>query len=61
MRFSHSITLVLLAGLLPLNIFAQQNFDLIPKPASLTLAVGTYHIPTHPKIFVSQDFVSASQ
>lgn len=61
MRFSHSVTLVLLAGLLPLKIFAQQNFDLIPKPSSLTLAVGFYQIPAFPKVYVSEEFINASQ
>ncbi|MDM1295101.1 family 20 glycosylhydrolase [Sphingobacterium sp. N143] len=61
MRLSQSLSMLLLAGASILSAQGQNNFDIIPKPSSITLATGAYHIPADLQVIVSTDFQEATQ
>ena len=61
MRLSQSLSMLLLGGVSIFAAQAQTNFDIIPKPSKITLATGTYTIPAHLSVIVSDEFQEATQ
>lgn len=61
MRLSQSLSMLLLGGVCIFSAHAQTNFDLIPKPAKVTVATGTYAIPAHLSVIVSDGFQETTQ
>lgn len=61
MRLSQSLSMLLLGGASIFAAQAQTNFDIIPKPSKITLATGTYTIPAHLQVIVSDEFQEATQ
>lgn len=61
MRLSQSLSMLLLGGVCIFSAQAQTNFDLIPKPAKVTVATGTYAIPAHLSVIVSDGFQETTQ
>ncbi|HAL52622.1 MAG TPA: hypothetical protein DCP78_10445, partial [Sphingobacterium sp.] len=53
--------MLLLGGATIFTAQAQTNFDIIPKPSKITLATGTYAIPAHLQVIVSDEFQEATQ
>ncbi len=60
MRPSFILKNIIPALLLTLNVVAQENFDIIPKPVSLSPGAGVYHFQENTPVLVHSDFKSTA-